>query len=53
MMRCAVLGWGLVLRAMVWPLVLALATLTAAEASEAKLAGVAVAAERFGARIRD
>ncbi|HQC93218.1 MAG TPA: phenylalanine--tRNA ligase subunit beta, partial [Microbacteriaceae bacterium] len=28
-------------------------TLTAAEASEAKLAGVAVAAERFGARIRD
>ena len=28
-------------------------TLTAAEASEAKLAGVAVAAERFGAAIRD
>lgn len=28
-------------------------TLTAAEASEAKLAGVAVAAERFGAHIRD
>ena len=28
-------------------------TLTAAEASEAKLAGVAVAAERFGATIRD
>jgi len=28
-------------------------TLTAAEATEAKLAGVAVAAERFGARIRD
>ena len=28
-------------------------TLTSAEASEAKLAGVAVAAERFGARIRD
>mgnify|MGYP001762984557 FL=1 len=28
-------------------------TLQAAEATEAKLAGVAVAAERFGARIRD
>ncbi len=28
-------------------------TLTAAEATEAKLAGVAVAAERFGAQIRD
>jgi phenylalanyl-tRNA synthetase beta chain len=28
-------------------------TLTAAEATEAKLAGVAVAAERFGAHIRD
>jgi phenylalanyl-tRNA synthetase beta chain len=28
-------------------------TLTAAEATDAKLAGVAVAAERFGARIRD
>ncbi len=28
-------------------------TLTAAEATEAKLAGVAVAAERFGAAIRD
>ena len=28
-------------------------TLTAAEASEAKLAGVAVASERFGAKIRD
>ncbi len=28
-------------------------TLTAAEASEAKLAGVAVAAERFGATLRE
>ena len=28
-------------------------TLTAAEASEAKLAGVAVAAERFGASLRE
>ena len=28
-------------------------TLTAAEATEAKLAGVAAAAERFGARIRE
>ena len=28
-------------------------TLTAAEATEAKLAGVAVATERFGAAIRD
>ena len=28
-------------------------TLTAAEASEAKMAGVAVAAERFGAALRD
>jgi phenylalanyl-tRNA synthetase beta chain len=28
-------------------------TLTAAEATDAKLAGVAVAAERFGAAIRD
>ena len=28
-------------------------TLTAAEATEAKLAGVAVAAEKFGAQIRD
>ena len=28
-------------------------TLTAAEATEAKMSGVAVAAERFGAAIRD
>lgn len=38
MMRCGILGWGLVLRAMVWPLVLALASLTAAEAQERRMA---------------